>query len=95
MYELSLTLGERRAIDWIGYRYGHGDDLRHMLIYSEWHCQDKDSLNPWEEEGIITFKCPEHIAWEIRRIGEEDNFLWTCFSPELAQKMNRFCKKIV
>jgi hypothetical protein len=95
MYELMLTHNERMAIDWIGDRYGHGTDLYFALIGTKWKCEDGNYSDPWGDMGNIVFKIPEHIAWQIRDIGEEDDFLWTCFSPEFAQKMNDFCDKII
>jgi hypothetical protein len=27
---------------------------------------------------------PEHVAWEIRELAEEEDFSWACFAPALA-----------
>lgn len=90
MYKLTLTPNERKAIDWVGYRYGHGYDLSRQLEKGQWNT-DID----WYSDQDIEFNLPEYVAWLIKDIGEEDNFLWTCFSPEFAQKMNDFCDKII
>lgn len=91
MYELMLTHSERMAINWVGNRYGHGTDLYRQLLKGYWYPLDAN----WDSDVDIRFEIPEYVAWRIRDIGEEDNFLWTCFSPEFAQKMNDFCDKII
>jgi len=92
MYKLFLTADERRAIDWIGDRYSHGNDL-YSLLWGE--CYPNVPNANWYSPVDIGFNVPEYTAWEIRRIAEEDNYLWTCFSPKFAEKMNDFCNKIV
>jgi hypothetical protein len=92
MYKLTLTHDERQAIDWIGNRYGHGDDLFFLLIHN---CQTLPSNADWFEEGNITFNIPEYVAWNIYAIGEECNFLWDCFVEELSAKLTNFCDNIV
>lgn len=88
-YTLTLTSGERHAIDWVGNRYGHGNDLCLLLI----GCIRGDE--EWGQEGDITFEIPEGTAWAIQEIAEEDNHNWTCFSSDLASKLDRFCDGIV
>lgn len=88
MYKLTLTADERRAIDFVGYRYAHGDDLFESLMDSEFD-------NDWDFDGNVEFKIPEHIAWRIQEIAEESNYLWDLFSAEFADKMNRFVEAIV
>lgn len=101
MYTLTLTHDERKAIDWVGYRYGHGNNLKDLLfedsilivnedidkdqLFEEWHHRD----------GDITFHIPENLAWAINNIGEECEFRWDCFAEDLAAKMNNFCGEIV
>lgn len=95
MYDLALTLDERRAIDFIGDRYGHGNDLFYALVDSEWYCENYDSLDPWGDKGVVVFRMPEHVGWQINEIGEECQYRWDCFSPEFAKKMTEFCKQII
>ena len=92
MYCLVLTPDERAAIDWIGNRYAHGNDL-YSLLWGECYPYP-ENLN-WDDYQDIGFKVPEYTAWEIRRIGEECEYRWDCFSPEFAEKMTKFCEQIV
>lgn len=92
MYHLTLTAGERKAIDFVGNRYGHGCDLYRLLwVESEQTPIDAD----WDDPRDITFAVPENIAWEIYQIGEESCFLWDLFADDLAAKMTDFCQRIV
>lgn len=90
MYTLTLTKSERDAIDWVGNRYAHGDQLFRILI-----SQNETSDDDWDADKDILFSLPEWAAWEVYEIGEESNFLWDCFCPGLVAKMNEFCDKIV
>lgn len=90
MYELMLTHNERMAIDWIGYRYGHGTDLYRQLAKGDW-TPDVD----WDSDEDILFCLPEQAASAIKGIGEGCRYGWYCFSPEFAQKMTDFCMSIV
>ena len=90
MYRLTLTSDERLAIDWIGYRYDHGDNLFLALMGA----LASPDVN-WDFAGDITFICSESVAWAIREIGEACNYLWDCFSKELAEKLNHFCMGVV
>ncbi len=92
-YHLTLTHAERRAIDWVGHRYSHGDNL-YSLVWGQNTSALPDDAD-WDDERDITFNLPEHVAWQINDIGEEDNFLWTCFARELSGKLNTFCDRIV
>jgi len=92
MYSLTLTLSERKAIDWIGNRYAHGDKLYRALWVGNPTAPDDAS---WDDEREITFSVEEYKAWEIREIGQECKFRWDCFGPELVRKLNEFCEKIV
>jgi hypothetical protein len=29
-------------------------------------------------------RIPEHVAWEIRELAEEEDFSWACIAPALA-----------
>lgn len=91
-YTLTLTAGERKAFDWVGNRYSHGHDLSKLIMKGQWERNDGWG---WLGEGDIRFTIPEHIAWEIRDMAEEGDYLWDCFAPELAAKMTDFCMNIV
>ncbi len=90
MYTLTLTADERRAINWVGYRYSHGDDLHKLLN----KCRQRPDVD-WDERCDITFEIPEHIAWEIGQMGDEGNYQWDCFAENLADKLTEFCMKLV
>lgn len=92
MYSLILTPSERKAIDWIGNRYANGNDLYKLL----W-CQSTPSpINAdWDSDWNITFIMPEHVAWEIRGIHEQEDSTWPCFAPDLANKMQTFIDSII
>lgn len=101
MYTLTLTREERKAIDWVGFRYAHGTELYQALADCNWHAQHRvsdsaDELDiAWDGDYDITFLIPECVAWEIHNIGEDCNWLWDCFSPELSYKLNQFCFTVV
>lgn len=84
MYTLTLTYSERQAIDWIGGRYRHGDELANLLselTNDEWHGPED-----------IVFSVPEHVAWTISEIIDEG---LDCFAPELQHKLYKFQGSIV
>jgi hypothetical protein len=84
MYSLTLAADERRALDWIGSRYNSGEvaDLLVDLIPDD---------REWADDGDITFDIPEHIAWQINELAEEESYSWPCFAQELADKLNELC----
>ena len=88
MYQLTLTSGERDAFDWVGDRYAAGDVARLLL-----DCMPEDAA--WGEEGDVVFAVPEHVAWGMNDLAEQEEYLWPCFSEALADKMNAFCQAIV
>ena len=88
MYSLTLTADERRAFDWVGDRYNSGK-VANLLT----DCIPED--REWGDDGDITFAIPEHVAWEINGLAEEEDHTWACFAPELAAKLNEFCWAIV
>ena len=90
MYYLTLTPEERHEIDWISYHEGQYDDL-FLALMGALTSPDVD----WGFGGNITFICSESIAWAIKKIGKACNYLWDCFSSELAAKLTNFCKKVV
>ena len=87
-YQLTLTHGERRAIDWIGHRYSHGDDLYELLCDCEWGDDEREIDILWDDKEDITFRMPEHKAWEIADLLH--NSLLDCFSAELTRKLRDF-----
>lgn len=89
MYRLTLTNGERAAIDWVGGRYRHGDELFGLLI-SE--CEAIPDDVDWDAPETITFTIPEHVAWAIGDIVDEG---LDCFADELVAKLRRFRDGIV
>jgi hypothetical protein len=88
MYSLTLTADERRAFDWVGNRYNSGT-FADLLI----GCIPED--RGWDDDGEITFLIPEHVAWEIDELAEEEGYSWACFAPALVSKVNDFCWSIV
>lgn len=89
MYTLTLTRDERRAIDWIGGRYGHGFDLGVILTNTLYTPDDLE----WDEEGDITYHLIESQAWEVSELIDADNL--ACFSDEFRSKLYQFQAKIV
>lgn len=108
MYRLTLTQSERAALDFVGYRYRHGDDL-YRLLWVECTCKylhpqtgalmvdiDADGNEiQWDSQVDFEFDVPEHISWEIMQIKDDDCGDWTSFDANLATKLNDFCNKIV
>ena len=92
MYTLTLTQAERQAIDWVGHRYAHGNNLFDILMECDSPSNREDD---WDSQWDITYEISEPLAWRIRDIAEEGNYLWDCFSPELAHKLTIFCIGIV
>jgi len=92
-YSLTLSLDERKAIDWIGNRYAHGQDLYEALMCSDTQMSPDDA--DWTSPVDIIFTIPEYIAWQINDIGAESNYLWDCFAPAFAGKLTQFCFRIV
>jgi hypothetical protein len=90
MYSLTLSLSERQAIDFVGFRYAHGDDLYDVLSEADWEDDEE-----WGIGGDITFTMKEHQAWQINEIAEESEYLFDLFSNELCNKMMKFCEQIV
>lgn len=81
-YELVLTPDERNAIHWVDGRYWCGYDFYMLLLDCEWEGE-------WDDDTDITFKIPEHVAWEIRD-GIMENGI-DCFCPEFERKLYEFC----
>lgn len=87
-YTLTLTTDERAAFDWVGMRYNAGDvaNLLYELVPVD---------QEWDDSNDITFNIPEHVAWEIYQLAEEEDFLWPCFAPDLVDKLQDFLWGIV
>lgn len=105
-YSLTLSRAERAAIDWVGRRYGNGDDLYSVLLGCEWGpatlvqpFSKEWVVIEWIDDGEITFHLSESQAWEIRDIGKNEDgdneYNWPCFDNALTEKMNSFCESIV
>ena len=89
-YHLTLTAGERKAIDWVGHRYAHGDDLYDVLASADnWDHEE------WDSSYSITFTLSEPQAWEVAEIRSACDGLWDCFDDDLRWKMEQFCADIV
>ena len=90
MYTLTLTHDERLAFDWIGFRYSNGREMADLLC----DCSHVDS-DAWQSKATITFSIPEHTAWGIVDLAEQDDMLFPCFADSLRSKMLSFCDRIV
>jgi hypothetical protein len=92
-YTLTLTRDDRRAIDWIGGRYRHGDELFQLLCDCRWEAADADGAEDWDSHGGLTFHVPEYVAWELSDIIDADGL--ACFGRELCDKLRAFQGRIV
>lgn len=90
MYQLTLTADERRAIDWVGNRYAHGNDLYSALC--DCPCQTPEDAD-WDADCDITYHVPEHVAWAIGEVIDADNL--ACFGDGLREKLYRFQGQII
>jgi hypothetical protein len=89
-YTLTLDRGEREAFGWVGDRYGAtGDDCAELLR----SCLPDGA--EWDQEGPITFDLPQHVAWQIGKLAEQEDGYWPCFSRLLADKMQALVDSIV
>lgn len=101
MYQLILTDGERKAIDWIGHRDWNGNDLMKKLWECEWHnstgMMHRDNIDDeiWDYYPNITFQIPENVAWEIFQLWHENEQTIPHFAPELKSKFQTFLDSIV
>jgi hypothetical protein len=86
-YTLTLTQAERKAIDWVGNRYRHGDELADILSAS-------DCPGNWHDTGELTYTISEPDAWMIREIIDEDWHL-SCFARDLVDKLHSLYERIV
>lgn len=86
-YKLTLTRADIAAFVWIGDRYSNGTKMLSALFIDN----DKD----YDGEGEITLNVPEHRAWEVKELAEEDDLDFPCFADSLKKKMWEFLDKIV
>lgn len=97
MYKLTLTYPERQAIIQVGGRYSHGWALYQLLQNEEVACECPAGLDSelidWDYEGSITFDVPEHLAWEMKDLIEEDDC--ALLSLKLKGKLLDFIMAIV
>ncbi len=88
MFKLTLTSGERKAIDWVGGRYATGYDLYHLL----WcECHDMNEDEEWDSEEDIIFNLPYSQQAEFYSLCEQEEFLFPCFGPTLVDKLWNVC----
>ncbi len=86
-YTLTLSSADRSAIDWVGGRYAHGDELSRLLTtHGVWN-------GDWDDDGDIVFRMPEHVAWHVADIINES--MLDCFNGELCEKLRTFADRIV
>lgn len=90
MYTLTLTAGERKAIDFVGYRYDHGNEL--YLLLSTVDCPERIE-HDWDADIDFTFKFQEYEAWEFRDMFYGSPF--ELFADSLRVKLNNFMDAIV
>jgi len=90
MYTLTLTHAERRAFDFVGDRYATGENFATLL----W--EQSETIGPeWDEPGDITFHVPEHIAWQLAQLSDEEEGRFPLFARALRNKLTDFLSKIV
>ena len=103
MFCLMLTREERDAIEWIGYRYSHGDDLFDALqnasgcilvddMESAWKAANKDEAE-WDGTYDIDYWMSQATALEVKAI--IDGSLLDCFATEFCTKLREFSKQVV
>lgn len=90
MYSLTLTEGERSAFNWVGKRYATGYDASSIL--SSYMVGEHTE---WLQGGDVSFEIPEHAAWAIAELAEQEGNLWPCFSHGLKAKMTALVDSIV
>ncbi len=90
-YCLTLTASERKAIDWVGTRYATGWDLYHCLFVQSKQSPEVD----WDDDGEITFTIPEHVAWKIADLHEQEDSSWPCYADEFCAKLDALLDSIV
>ena len=89
MYRLTLTKTERAMIDFVGGRYRHGTELSRLLCGE---CNSEPEAD-WDDDVEITFVIPEHTAWAMGEIIEEDSL--ALFPDTLKAKLYTLQGQIV
>lgn len=95
MYTLILVHSERMAIDWVGDRYATGYEFKQKLYLCGWDAGNTYDIVDWEIPSDISFRIPEHIAWEIRDLFETEEMLFPCFASEFVEKLKDFYYGVV
>lgn len=95
MYKLTLTLGERKAIDFCGVAYRHGHELYTLLCRGEWAVEDGELSADWDCTNALTISISESVAWEIRDLIEEAGSDLACFSESFRDKLYNFADSII
>jgi len=93
--ELVLTAGERKAIDWVGDRYDHGDGLYDVLCGCDtWLLTSGEECDVWDSPNDILFNLTENQVLDIVVFQRVDHGQWTCFSASFAAKLNELCRLV-
>ncbi len=90
-YRITLTAGERKALDWVGGRDWTGYDLYHCL----WVQSTQEPEMDWDDPGEMTCIVPEHVAWKIRDMWEDNGEIIPHLADEFASKLLNFIMNIV
>lgn len=85
VFPLTLNKDDRAAIDWIGHRYSHGDELAEFLCDCLPQGHSYEDFNFSDIEGDVQFDIPESEMEEYERLITEDSM--ACFSDELKHKL--------
>lgn len=92
MYTLTLTLRERKAIDWVGHRNWNGTSLYRNL----WVCSDASPIDAdWDSDCDITFSIPESAAWDIKECWKFEGREIPHFDDELKGKILTLINSII
>ena len=95
-YKLTLSYEDRKAIEWIGYRYFHGDELYEILEAAHYDEHFNGQFNEeWNTNKPITFTIEECLSWLIKGGIEAENYELACFAPVLRAKLIEFCDHII
>jgi hypothetical protein len=101
-YTLTLSRGEREALEWVGHRDWTGGPL-YDILNSEgvlWdganpYVDDGDWEGYWRNSQDITFTLPEYKAWEIRELWEEAGELIPHLDSDFTHKLFDLFNEIV
>ena len=100
MPQLTLDLGERKAIDWIGGRYEHGYDFWKLLLQCDWLPKTETVEDDvpyfdgpeWDESCDITFVPDDETYDKMKALLSDCNY--ECFCPTLIDKITTFLGNI-